>query len=254
MRIGLKLSLTPGSFTGKELIELYDRYMKFEPYVFFRKSKSAAWNEKKHRKIIEKYDGNDSLGFNDRAGNVVHVGEANKKHSYISFTIIQQKEIFFPSNDDFAYLLDLLPGLISMYFYDADYVEIQSEIFSNNLAHRQWPKEVLDTIKSTPFKAGVHSKEYDVRFNPGREILMDYSWLLAAWKIWLAPPFFVLVPKDKILAFPHAIEIKELPSGVVYVQLFERLEESHTVDSMFRQWKWQEWLDFDSLIKNQDSW
>ena len=254
MKVGLELSITLGTATGDDLINMVDRFVRFEPYMFTRKSKTQAWNERKHRKVIQTYNGDGFLAFSDRKWNSFSVGPTNKKHAYLSIRITQEVDVFFPTESDINRLLDLFPGLISAYLSNEEYVDIQSEIFSNNLDGRQLPNELLDSIRKTPYKAGVHGREYDVRFNPGRLILMDYSWLLAAWKMWLAQPFFVLVPKEKILAFRHAVEIKELPSGVVYVQLFERLEESHTVDSMFRQWKWQEWLDFDSLIKNQDSW
>ena len=255
MKIGFKLSLTLGSFSDKSLVDLIDRFVRFEPYRFINGTKSEAWNERKHRKVIEKYAGDVFLALNDRAGNVFSVGPTNVKHSYLSLTIAQDAAFFLPSSDDINNFLQMVPGLISAYLYNEDYVFIQSEVFENNFIRKEFSKDIMGSIRNTPFKIGGHgTKEYDVRFNPGRRILLDRSYLLAAWKMWLAPPFFVLVPKERILAFPHAVEIKELPSGVVYVKLFESLEESHTVDSMFRQWKWQEWLDFDELIKSQDSW
>lgn len=251
MKVGLQLSLGIGTFGGGDLVNLFERFINFEPYMFTKGTRTEAWNERKHTKAMQNYSGDTFLAFSDRKWNSFSVGPTNAEPSFLSVRIVQDMDVFFPSNDEVGDFLNLLQGLRSAYIYNGEYVQVQSEKFSNNLTGRQWSKEVLDSIKNTPFKMGVHGMEYEVRFNPGRSFFVGSSYLLAAWKIWLAGPFFELVPKEKILSFQHAIEIKELPSGVVYVQLFERLEESHTPENQFRQWKWQEWLDFDLLIKSR---
>lgn len=70
---------------------------------------------------------------------------------------------------------------------------------------------------------------------------------MVTWKMWFGEQFFKLVPKEKILSFPYATEIKELSNGNVYVQLYDKVEEPYTPDNIFRQWKWREWLDYDGL-------
>lgn len=72
---------------------------------------------------------------------------------------------------------------------------------------------------------------------------------MVAWKMWFGEQFFKLVSKERILSFPHASEIKELPNGQVYVQLYDKIDEPHTPDNIIRQWKWREWLDYDGLEK-----
>jgi hypothetical protein len=72
---------------------------------------------------------------------------------------------------------------------------------------------------------------------------------MASWKMWFGPPFFELVPKERIISFPLAIDIRELSNGEVYVQLFDNMEESASKDNIERQRRWREWLDFDELIK-----
>jgi hypothetical protein len=72
---------------------------------------------------------------------------------------------------------------------------------------------------------------------------------MVAWKMWFGEEFFKLVPKEKILSFPYAIAIKELPGNIVYVQLYDSVEEPYTPDNVFKQWKWREWLDYDELEK-----
>ena len=67
--------------------------------------------------------------------------------------------------------------------------------------------------------------------------------------MWFGKDFYHLIPKERILAFPNAIEIKELNDDIVYVHLFEKIEESWTKENMERQWAWCEWLDFDKLVE-----
>jgi hypothetical protein len=77
--------------------------------------------------------------------------------------------------------------------------------------------------------------------------MIGEAWQVSGWEMLFFEPFFSLVEKAKILSFPYAVKIQEIESGAVYINLFDHIKESHTPDSMFRQWKWQEWIDFDSL-------
>ncbi|WP_157263329.1 hypothetical protein [Pedobacter sp. R20-19] len=37
---------------------------------------------------------------------------------------------------------------------------------------------------------------------------------------------FSLVSKERLLEFPYAVEIKELENEIIYIQLFDKIEES----------------------------
>jgi hypothetical protein len=179
MKVGLQLSLTIGTFDGSDLVNLFERFIGFEPYIFTRGSKTEAWNERKHRKVMQNYAGDMLLTFSDRMWNSFSISRTNTEQSFLSVRIVQEMDVFFPSNDEMSDFLNLLPGLRSAYLYNGEYVQVQSEEFSNNLTGRQWPKEVMDSIKNTPYKIGDHGKEYEVRFNPGRSIFVDHSYLFS---------------------------------------------------------------------------
>lgn len=71
--------------------------------------------------------------------------------------------------------------------------------------------------------------------------------LMVAWKMWFGETFFKLVPKEKILTFPHAVTVKELQGNLVYVQLYDKMEEPYIPDDVARQWKWREWIGYNDL-------
>src|SRR5687767_62365 len=96
--------------------------------------------------------------------------------------------------------------------------EIQSTELINNIKHKNFPEELYNSIKGTPFRHDDFGDiAYDIRYNPGRKDLISYTWLIAAWKMWFGEPFFKLVSKEKILSFKGAYEIKELVNGGIYV-------------------------------------
>ena len=48
-------------------------------------------------------------------------------------------------------------------------------------------------------------------------------------------------------SFPHATAVRKLTNDVIFVQLYDKIEEPFTSENVFKQWKWREWLDYDSL-------
>ena len=50
------------------------------------------WDSKKHKKVMDKYAGDVFLGFSDKAGNAFSAGPTNKKHSYFSVNVTQEKK------------------------------------------------------------------------------------------------------------------------------------------------------------------
>jgi hypothetical protein len=135
------------------------------------------------------------------------------------------------------------PGFISAYLYDSDYTSAQNSKIG---------KYIIDdsSLKDTPFfmsKDGY--KVYDTSYNPGREELLSFTTLLPACKMWFGEGFFDFIPKEKVLTFPQAIEVVELPNGIVYIHLFENIADSNSPAARTAQWAWRNWLDFDRLVE-----
>ncbi len=246
MKTGLELCFRKGSLNGKFYIQLFEHFIKFEPYSFTKKYTTKPWDEKKHKKIIANADSEDSLIVDSKNYDLFLTTDTGSKIPHRAVQIAQDSELFLPSNEDVEEITSH-QGFVAAYLYDEEYVYVQSTVYSNNMEGRDIS---MDSIKDTPYRINeFRKKEYDIRYNPGRKDLISNVWLMAAWKMWFGTPFFELVSKERLLSFPDAIDIKELPNGQIYVKLFERMEESATNDNMDRQRNWRNWLNFDELIK-----
>lgn len=249
MKIGLELSFEINTLSGLYYLSLFENYIKFDKYAFRKKSATKAWNEKKHTKLIASIANDDSFGLMSNNCDLYSSAITGSGTPHRSVSIIQEKELYFFSNDEIEKIINH-ESFVAGYLYDDDYAEVQSTPFATNYAYRNFPSYILDSIKNTPYRINAFgNKEYDIKDNPGRMHLIGHCWLMAACKMWFGKPFFKLVPKEKILRFTDAYEIRELEDGKVFVQLFEKVEESASEVNMEKQREWRKWLDFEKLIE-----
>jgi len=250
MKVGLSISFEEGAVNGSFFIDLFNKYVRFTPKAYTKKYSTKTWDEKKHLKEIASATTKDTISIFDLEGNILRSGLTGSDIPHRSVTIEQDEDFFMPLDYEIVQMIRPIKGFTAGYLYNQEYAYIQSTESETLLEEKHFPKEILDSIKNTPFHLSVFDKkDYDTKFNPGRMILIGNTWLMASWKMWFGKPFFKLVPKDRLLSFPHAIEVKELDNEIIYVQLYEKINEPTTPDSVFRQWKWQEWLNFDDLIE-----
>ncbi|MGV3529501.1 MAG: hypothetical protein ACO1OO_11445 [Flavisolibacter sp.] len=249
MMIGLKISYEIGALEPDFFRSVIKYYLKFTPYAFSKGNKTYEWNEGKFFKALTNYCGDGRLSVYDLNRNIISFGTTGTCRPHLSISIEEDDSLFFPTNEEVSILISH-DGFISSYLFDENYTYVQSTPFENNFTGLNFQDEILNSVKNTPYEIGVFdNKEYDIRFNPGRSQLIQYTFLMAAWKMWFGKEFFKIVSKEKILSFPHAIKIAEVQPDLVYVQLFDRVDQSHTPDSMLRQWKWRDWLNYDDLEK-----
>lgn len=248
MKIGLQLCYKEMFYQPGFYQKLFSENIKFTPGELTYGYKTMAWDNKKSMKIIENYDSDENLILDNGEGSLFSAVVSGSDHPHRSITIIQEKSIYIPTTQYIESIIDHT-DFVSAWLYNEDYECIQSTRFTSDLKFREFSPEILASVKNTPITKGVRVDEFITKFNPGKSELLSYTMLMVAWKMWFGKPFFELVPKEKILSFPHATEIKELENGQVYVQLYDNVEEPYTPENVFRQWKWREWLDYDTLIE-----
>lgn len=90
-------------------------------------------------------------------------------------------------------------------------------------------------------------RKIDISNNPGRSSLVNSTWVMPAFKMWFGPSFYKIISKDKILSFKEAFLVKELSEEVIFIQLFEKIEESGSPKNREIQKKIRDWLGFDQL-------
>lgn len=249
MKIGFKASFQIGALNSEFYIELFKKWVKFTPYSFRKNHITKSWDEKRHLKALAKISEEENFGIMSDAGDLFSVNVAGSNNPHRTVTFIQEKGLFDPQNIDVEKVIRNL-GFIAAYMYDEGFEEVQSTPYSNNYSQKNYPPEILNSINNTPYVINEFGeKEYDVSGNPGKMDLIGYCWLMAGWKMWFGELFFEIVPKDRILTFPKAYKIEEFSNGIIFVQLFENVEESANKESMERQKAWREWLDFQGLIE-----
>ena len=246
MNIGIDISAKISSYKGKELKKIYDRYIKFEPLYFTNKYKTEKWNKLKYLKYLNKNDGKILITTTNYQTRETLSSGGAMLNSFQSITIIQNKNHLLFANND---ILDIINPefIISCYLYNEDYVSQQSAYNSSCYQVDGLDISLAKELSYTIDETGV--KTYDISKNYGKADITRKTWLIAAWKMWLGKPFYELVSKERLLTFPHAVEIKELENEIIYIQLFEKVEESATPENREKQRLFREWCDFDGLVK-----
>ena len=249
MRKELVLCFENESLDGSTIVDIFRAFVKFNPVRITKGSKTKDWNEKKDIKTMISDTRSTRFFIQDEEWNHFSVGNLGNSSKCRCVHITNEISIK-NMPDEIIYSFAMRKGFIAAYLLNADYAHVQSTKFSNNYEGLGYSKEILDSVNETPWvKEMWGGKEFNILFNPGRSILLDSTWLMVGWKMWFGEGVFHLIPQNKILSFPHAIETKELSNGIVYVQLFEKLEEPYTPDAVLRQWQWREWMDYDGLEK-----
>ncbi|MCG2617843.1 hypothetical protein LZZ85_26315 [Terrimonas sp. NA20] len=247
MQATTKLCLNSNEFTQLDFVEFYDSMVEFTPTRITIGAKTFPWSEIDFLKIFAKKNKVDRCFIQDNKGNYFSVASTGTRTPFKAVTVSQGSDKKHCKSDLIVRLIET-KKCVTGFVFNTEYEEVQSTKFSSNLEGINIQKEILETIKATPSKDdGFGGKEYDIRFNPGRSLLISNSWLIVGWRMWFNKDFYHLVSRQKILDFPHAVENVLLNNGIVYVQLFEKLEEPFTPDAMFRQWKWREWMEYDEL-------
>lgn len=248
MRVKLEICFKKSTLKKSDYKNIIDKLVVFTPYFMTCNNKTSKWDEEKCLSVLSLGKMKGQVFIVDEAhDNYLSMGNAGSKDSFLSITLCNILSLGIPSDRLIEELISK-NGFISAYLLNDDYETVQSETFSNNLKGKDFSKEILDSIKDTPARNEMWGgKEYDVRFNPGRSILIDYTWLMTGWRMWFGEEFFKLVSKNILLSFPFADQVKELSNGIVYVQLYNNIQTPYTTDAVFKQWKWREWLDYDGL-------
>ena len=87
----------------------------------------------------------------------------------------------------------------------------------------------------------------DISENVGRERKLEGFKFYPAYKIWFGEEAQELFGKEKILQFKEAIYIKELPCGVIEMQLMDDINKCHLPYNQEKQKAIVEYLEIDKL-------
>lgn len=88
--------------------------------------------------------------------------------------------------------------------------------------------------------------EVDLYRNPGRQsLLASGMWLQAAWRSWFGARAQHLLGRERLLSFKKANKVEELSGGLIFMELFERPEDSAEPESVARQQAFHDYFDLE---------
>lgn len=251
MKIGLSLNFRKASLDGKFHIGMIDKFLRYKPVKFTcRKDvkgwSEKNWDEKKHKALIEGLTSSELFILSSLDGNafsVYNVGAV--KEPYQHFRIVQDHEVFNPANSEIEEII-AREGFSCAYLYDEGYERQQSALCQNRVL--VYANSALLRLVQQ-IKNYLLIKVYNILSPPGRSQQISSTELLACWKMWFGKEFYHVVPKERLLTFKGAFIIEELANDVVFVQLFENVEDSYLGNARRLQRKWRKWLDFEGMIE-----
>ena len=161
------------------------------------------------------------------------ISERNRQSDGIKL-ICSQMELTFQAFDRFIHQLDGDKFHLG-FFYDADYLLWQSKY---HLKRYKYSKG-LKTIGAGP------TEKVDISGRPGRVVQIPgyravfYS---GAAHFWFGKLAFTHLPRTRILSFPHAERIEELPNGIIHLHLYDGIFDGDKPENQRRQYLLREHL------------
>ena len=139
--------------------------------------------------------------------------------------------------------LTALPGFNAGYVFDPEDAFWQSVDMVNTYEVFKKPHDHLPKMRN-PETGEV---KIDISNNPGRSGLFPGMWLQAAWRMFFGPGAFRHISRERLLAFPDADRLEQLPAGVIFIELFGDPFSAALPENRVRQKAFREWIGLDEL-------
>lgn len=246
MQIETKLSFKAGTFSGGSFLDLIKLYVDFEIKKFSVdeiRDSEMNYNEKYFSKI-EKCTDEAELIFRTDYKN----GKPNEQFWIMESAVPKSPQTLYwflndrYLSDDNLLALTSSENFTTGYISDADFLQWQNEKSIKNYEYYGKEHKHLPRI----FDKDFNQWEIDIKkINPGRSAVVANMWLQSAFIMLFGRHFIELVGKEKLLKFEHAYEIKELPNGVIWIQLYKDLRESASPEVLQVLKQFREWIELD---------
>ncbi len=134
------------------------------------------------------------------------------------------------------------PDFVAGYCVSMDDRRWQSESLVANYESFERPHDHLPKVK-----VANSQYEIDLRYNPGRWSAIPRMWLASAWRMWFGRHAFAYLPRERLITFPEARQVDLLPSGSVFIELYESAFECGLSENRARQHAFRAWMGMDEL-------
>jgi len=148
-----------------------------------------------------------------------------------------------PTPDQYIDQLTSLPGFNAAYFVSSDDYRWQS---TEDLRRFEQYGRSYEGLTLTPDE-NRNIMKVDISKNPGQRHPIPYMWLQSCWRMWFGGKAFTYMPKERLLSFPEARRVEELPSGVVFIELYEDPFAADDPENRRIQQAFRDWVDMDRI-------
>ncbi|MES2774248.1 MAG: hypothetical protein V4722_08695 [Bacteroidota bacterium] len=133
------------------------------------------------------------------------------------------------------------------YNYHKDFVYSQGEENIDNLTFFGVDFTKYNVISKDDYPY----KKVDISKNPGRlkwndKLNIDVG---ACWKMWFSRELRLKFTGKPMEKFPEAYKIEMLHNDILFVQLYERVEDSETMTALDKMHKFRDWVAMDKLME-----
>jgi hypothetical protein len=207
------------SFSGKDIAKYLKNYSTtFIPAYLFGEDSFT----KEHFKEVEDMDFRfKSLSVYDTNGSCFNItpisqNQLNPPKFYTHLRFIEKVAPL--TNEEFMFLSSL-PGFKIATESNYEYYLMQSEQSPYIYKAKGINYNPSDLISID----GLLSEFIDISKNSGRERFLPGMKFIPAFKIWFGNSALELFSKEKLLSFPQAVQLSELPNSVIEMQLMDNI-------------------------------
>jgi hypothetical protein len=233
MEYNFEFCFRRGTISASDIYNIYNNQLSFQPnrINFSKFEKKENITEQTIKSFLEEEN---KIRFDTITldGGVLDFWK--KKHDYLSWI----STLDFPTTD-FINQKVSEQGFLYLHIYRLHFVLMQNETLLNNYHAFNEPYDHLKIFKD------IDGQEYvDTSNNPGRSWFDQESGFnfLACWKMWLSKEVQDHFTGKPIEHFPYAYKIEKLKNDVLFVQLYENVEDSKTADALKAMQAFRDWV------------
>lgn len=130
------------------------------------------------------------------------------------------------------------------YLYNVNYNIWQNTKQISNFEHFNLPHNHLSKI---PDK--IYGEIIDITKNVGYAVEVQKMWLMVGAEMWLGKEALTYFDKEKLMSFPYAEEIKEISNDLIYIKLYDVLEDPENDSNTKKQTEFRKWINMNEIIE-----
>ncbi len=166
---------------------------------------------------------------------------------YYAIYIDMSRKVFEDNKDDILKIIEeiflKLNGVIG-------YIVSSAENSLQNLTDIDWFKRIGGDLKDVKIKKSPSNSEemiIDKEYNSGHHHFEKGVHFGVWWKMWFGKEYYQYIPKEKLMSFGEALEIRELENDILAITLYEDVWDYPNPKIKELQWRFRNYVGMDEV-------